>query len=84
MSLRNLSRRLEQLEVRLGAADEQLVIQICYVSGDGSVVDGPQFTVPGAGGRHGGSTWLASCGRPGFAGGQDRSKEDDRQEGSKD
>jgi len=70
MSIKNLSRRLEQLEVLLRPADDPLIIQLCYVSSDGSVVDGPQYRVPCGLGRQGRRAWFAGGGRPGFAGGE--------------
>jgi hypothetical protein len=42
---------LERLETRMMPAGEPLVIQVQYVSPDGSVEDGPRISVPGAGGR---------------------------------
>ena len=48
---RTLSKRLERLETRIIPAGEPLVVQIQYVSPDGSVEDGPRISVPGAGGR---------------------------------
>ena len=53
MITRNLARRLERLETRLVPAGEPLVIQVHFVSPDGSRVDGPRFTVPRPGGRQG-------------------------------
>jgi hypothetical protein len=53
MITRNLARRLERLETRLASAGEPLIVQIHYVSPDGSRVDGPRFTIPPAGGRPG-------------------------------
>ena len=50
---RSLTRRLERLETRLLPAGEPLVIQVHFVSPDGSRVDGPRCTVPRAGGRPG-------------------------------
>jgi hypothetical protein len=64
MIRRSLARRLDHLEARLRVDDEPLVIQIKYASPDGSVVDGPQITIPGAGGRQAGRDGLASGGRP--------------------
>ena len=51
MGSRTLSKRLERLETRIIPAGEPLVVQIQYVSPDGSVEDGPRISVPGAGGR---------------------------------
>ena len=48
---RTLSKRLERLETRMMPTDEPLVVQIQFVSPDGSVEDGPRISVPGAGGR---------------------------------
>jgi hypothetical protein len=59
---RRLARRLERLETRLVPDGEPLVIQVRFVSPDGSRVDGPQFTVPRAGGRPAGP-----AGPPGLA-----------------
>jgi len=67
MITRNLSRRLERLETRLMPAGEPLITQVQFVSPDGSVRDGPVFTIPGAGGRSTGSAGLAGGGRPGLA-----------------
>jgi len=49
MITRNLARRLERLEIRLLPAGEPLVIQVHFVSPEGSRVDGPRFTIPRAG-----------------------------------
>jgi len=57
MISRNLARRLERLETRLVPAGEPLVVQIHYVSPDGSRVDGPRFTIPRAEGRPGLAGW---------------------------
>jgi hypothetical protein len=51
MASRNLSKRLERLEERMLPAGEPLIVQIQFVSPDGTVEDGPQVIVPGAGGR---------------------------------
>ena len=51
MTSRTLSKRLERLETRMVPAGEPLVIQIEFVSPDGSVEEGPRITVQGAGGR---------------------------------
>ena len=59
MISRNLSRRLKRLETRLMPAGEPLIIQVQFVSPDGSLVDGPRFTIPDAGGRPTGSAGLA-------------------------
>jgi hypothetical protein len=67
MIRRNLSRRLE-LETRLMPAAEPVIVQITYVSPDGSEEDGPRFIIPGAGGRPTGSARLAGGVRPGLAG----------------
>jgi hypothetical protein len=40
MNARTLSRRVQKLEARLIPTDESMVIQIKYVSPDGSVTDG--------------------------------------------
>lgn len=45
MSIRNLAQRLKRLEARLIPTGEPLVIQILWVSPDGSAVDGPRLTV---------------------------------------
>jgi hypothetical protein len=72
MISRNLTRRLERLETRLMPAGEPLIIQVKFVSSDGSVRDGPRFTIPAAGGQKTGSAGLADGGRPGLAGRQYR------------
>jgi len=46
MIARNLIRRLEELEARTAPAAEPLIIQIVYVSADGSEEDGPRIEVP--------------------------------------
>ena len=51
MASRNLSKRLERLEERMLPAGEPLILQIQFVSPGGTVEDGPQVIVPGAGGR---------------------------------
>ena len=51
MITRNMARRLERLEARLVPAGEPLVIQVHFVSPDGSRVAGPRFTVPRAAAR---------------------------------
>ena len=51
MGSRTLSKRLERLETRMMPAGEPVVIQVQYVSPDGSVRDGPRISVSGAGGR---------------------------------
>jgi hypothetical protein len=48
---RTLSKRLERLETWMMSAGEPLVLQIQFVSPDGSVKDGPWISVPGAAGR---------------------------------
>ena len=48
---RTLSKRLERLETRTMPAGGPLILQIQFVSPDGSVEDGPRFSVRGAGGR---------------------------------
>ena len=50
---RKLTLRLERLETRLAPAGEPVVIQIHFVSPDGSRVDGPRFTIPRAAARPG-------------------------------
>ena len=45
MITRNLSRWLERLETRLMPAGEPLIIQVQFVSPDGSRVDGPLESV---------------------------------------
>jgi hypothetical protein len=45
MISRTLARRLEQLEERLRPAAEPHIIQLVWVSGDGTRKDGPTFTV---------------------------------------
>ena len=67
MMSRNLTRRLERLETRLTPADEPVTLQVRFPSPDGSVVEGPRFTIPGAGGRQAESVAPASGGRPGLA-----------------
>jgi len=49
MISRNLTRRLEELEARIAPAGEATIIQITYVSPDGSTEAGPRFEVPAAG-----------------------------------
>jgi hypothetical protein len=49
---RALSKRLERLETRLASEGEPLLIQIQYVSPDGTVEDGPVVTVPAPGSAH--------------------------------
>jgi hypothetical protein len=51
MTSRTSSKRLQRLETRMMLVGEPLVIQVQYVSPDGSVEDGPRICVPGAGGR---------------------------------
>jgi hypothetical protein len=47
MTKRNLTRRLEELEKRIAPADaEPLIIQVTYVSPDGTSVPGPRYTYP--------------------------------------
>jgi hypothetical protein len=53
MITRNLARRLERLETRLVPEGEPLVINVHFVSTDGSRVGGVRFTIPRAGGRPG-------------------------------
>jgi hypothetical protein len=80
MLSRNLTRRLERLEARLMPASKPWAIQICFVSPDGRVTDGPRYTSPGAGGRPTGSAGLA--GDPALlvdSIAADWSNEDDRQ-----
>ena len=43
MISRTLSERVQKLEERLIPTDEPIVIQIKYVSSDGSVTDGPTY-----------------------------------------
>jgi hypothetical protein len=57
----NLLKRLEELECRILPEDEPVVIQIVFVSSDGTKEDGPRFGVQGAGGSH-----LRRRGRPGW------------------
>ena len=47
---RKLSKRLERLETRMIPAGEPMVMQIVFVSADGSTSDGPRFVIPGSGG----------------------------------
>jgi len=54
---RRLARRLERLETRLAPAGEPLVVQIRYVSPDGSGVDGARFIIPRTGRRPGLADW---------------------------
>jgi hypothetical protein len=63
------SRRLR--ESRFRPAAEAMVVEIQYVSPDGSVEDGPQFTIPT------GSAGLAGGGWPRFAGRQYREDRED-------
>ena len=63
---RRLARRLERLETRLVPDGEPLVINVHFVSPDGSRVDGPRFTIPRAGRRPTGSAGVAGGGRPGL------------------
>ena len=72
MISRNLARRLEMLESRYVPDGEPLVIQVRFVSPDGSGVDGPRLTIPRVGERLTGSARLAGGGRPGLAGWQYR------------
>ena len=67
MMSRNLSRRLERLETRLAPAGESVTLQVWFTSPDGSAVDGPRFTIPGAGGRQADSVAPANGSRPGLA-----------------
>jgi hypothetical protein len=53
MGSRTLSKRLERLETRMMPASEPLVLEIQFVSADGSVEDGPRFVVPSPGVRLG-------------------------------
>jgi len=45
MMSRNLTRRLEELEAQIAPAAEPLIIQITYVTPDGSEEDGPRIEV---------------------------------------
>jgi len=65
-------KELTDAEIRLMPAGEPLNIQVQFVSPDGSLVDGPRFTIPDAGGRPTGSAGLAGGERPGLAGRQYR------------
>jgi hypothetical protein len=47
MISRSLSKRVQKLEARLIPAGEPMVIQIQYVSPDGSVEEGPRYTIGG-------------------------------------
>ena len=51
MISRNLTRRLEELEARIAPAAEPLIVQITYVSPDGSEEDGPRIVVQQPAGR---------------------------------
>jgi hypothetical protein len=42
---RSLSKRVQKLEARLIPTDEPMVIQIVYVSPNGSVRDGPRYVI---------------------------------------
>jgi hypothetical protein len=52
MRSRTLSNRLERLETRLAPEGEPFLIQIQFVSPDGTIKDGPVFTVQAAGSAH--------------------------------
>jgi hypothetical protein len=54
---RSLTLRLERLESRLVPAGEPMVINVHFVSADGSRVGGVRYTVPRAGGWPGTPTW---------------------------
>jgi hypothetical protein len=47
-TIATLSKRLQRLETRMTLSGEPLVIQVQYVSPNGSVDDGPRICVPGA------------------------------------
>jgi len=51
MIRRNLTRRLEELEARIAPAAEAVIIQITYVTPDGSEEDGPRIVVQQPAGR---------------------------------
>jgi hypothetical protein len=51
MTCRTLSKRLQRLKTRIMPVGEPVIIQVQYISADGSVEDGPRISVPGAGGR---------------------------------
>ncbi len=51
MISRKLTTRLERLETRMIPEGDPLVLQIQFVSSDGSIEEGPRFCVQGAGGR---------------------------------
>jgi hypothetical protein len=48
MMRRDVSKRLERLEARVLLDDDPMVIHVEFVSPDGSVRDGPCFTVGGS------------------------------------
>ena len=70
--MRSIDRRLRRLESRFVPDGDPLVIEVQFVSLDGSRVAGPRFTLPRAGGRPTGSAGLAGGGRPGLVDGQYR------------
>jgi len=49
MISRKFTARLERLETRMIPEGDPLVLQIQFVSSDGTVEDGPRFCLPGAG-----------------------------------
>jgi hypothetical protein len=55
MGSRTLLKRLKQLETQMMPAGEPLVIQVQFVSPDGSIEDGPRISVPAAGGHRAGN-----------------------------
>ena len=58
---RTLSKRLARLETRLALEGEPLLIQIQFVSSDGTIKeDGPVVTVPAAGSAHRGRNRLGA------------------------
>ena len=46
MICRNLTRRLEALETRIAPANEPLIVQLMYVTPDGSEEDADRFELP--------------------------------------
>ena len=63
MISRSLSRRLRDLESRFRPAAEAVVVEIQYVSPDGSVEDGSRFTIPAGSVGLAGGGWLRFAGR---------------------
>jgi hypothetical protein len=46
VTTRNITRRLERLEEETKPVGEPMIIQVVYVSTDGTRKDGPQYEIP--------------------------------------